>query len=216
MTRVASGRRASAVPSRPIARQAPEPTCAASCRSRRSAGCGSRSACPASATGSACSPHRAGRRARRRQSSAGAELRRRAACFVLRLLPAVVLGPLAGVSPTGSTGAGPWSSATSCAVRAVRCRSRWSARCGGCSSRRSWSRRQPVLDPGQGGHGPEPGAAGPAGGGQPAQPRHHLRHRAGRARRCSPCSRCSPACSARRYAVLRRPTRSTSRCTSTR
>ena len=33
----------------------------------------------------------------------------------------------------------------------------------------------PVLDPGQGGRRPEPAPPGPAGAGQPAQPRHHLR-----------------------------------------
>ena len=46
----------------------------------------------------------------------------------------------------------------------------------------------PVLDPGQGGRRPEHAAQGPAGAGQPALPRHHLRAHA-RARRRS-CSRC--------------------------
>ena len=38
-----------------------------------------------------------------------------AGVFILRLAPAVVLGPLAGAPwPTGSRGAGSWSTATSC------------------------------------------------------------------------------------------------------
>jgi hypothetical protein len=56
--------------------------------------------------------------------------------LVVRLLPAVVFGPLPGLSPTGSTGASSWSPPTS-AGSGCFCPFRWSARCGGCSSRRS-------------------------------------------------------------------------------
>ena len=73
----------------------------------------------------------------------------------------------------------------------------------------------PVLDPGQGGRRPEHAAQGPAGAGQPALPGHHLRaHPGARRDRLRGAHHASGGRLDARAA--RASTRSTSRCTSTR
>ena len=98
-------------------------------------------------------------------------------------------------SPTGSTGAGRWSSATCCgSCSSPRSRpSRCSATSGARGRRLGGDRHLPHrdghhdLDAGQGGGGAQPAAPGPAGDGQPADPGHHVRHHPGRSpRSCSP------------------------------
>ncbi len=148
-------------------------------RSRRSANCGSRCRCRASVTGSASllRPHwraelAAGHTYLVQNSSVGLVV------FV-RLLPAVLLAPLAGafadrldrrltmvIADIGRFSLYVVDSHRAHAVVAVH---------------RDVPDRdaEPVLDSGQGSHGAEPGAARPTRAGQPAEPADDVRIRAG-------------------------------------